>query len=68
MDLNDPLSVISSMSKVESEEYKKQGVIADGMIPKLDNSFKAIENGVSKVIILHARNLLTGGGTLLYKK
>lgn len=68
MDLNDPLSVISSMSKMESEEYKKQGVIADGMIPKLDNSFKAIENGVSKVIILHARNLLTGGGTLLYKK
>lgn len=66
-DLNDPQSVIPSMSKVESEEYKKQGVIADGMIPKLDNSFKAIERGVSNVIILHARNLLTGGGTLLYK-
>jgi len=66
-DLNDPQSVIPSMSKVESEEYKKMGVIADGMIPKLDNSFKAIERGVSKVIILHARNLLTGGGTLLYK-
>jgi len=67
-DLNDPQTVIPSMSKLESEEYKKQGVIADGMIPKLDNSFKAIERGVSKVIILHAKNLLTGGGTLLYKK
>lgn len=65
MDLNDPLSVIPSMSKVESDEYKKQGVIADGMIPKLDNAFKAIENGVSKVIILHARNLLHQQGTVL---
>lgn len=67
-DMNDPQSVIPSMTKVESKEYKNQGVIADGMIPKLDNSFKAIERGVSKVIILHAKNLLTGGGTLLYAK
>jgi acetylglutamate kinase len=35
------------------------------MIPKLDNSFRAIAQGVSKVIILHATNILTGRGTLL---
>jgi acetylglutamate kinase len=53
------------MTKAECEKYKQQGIIADGMIPKLDNSFSAIENGVSKVIILHAKNLLNQQGTVL---
>jgi len=35
------------------------------MIPKLDNAFKALENGVSEVIILHAKNLLKKQGTRL---
>ena len=65
-DVNDPSSLIPTMNKQECEVYKTQGVIADGMIPKLDNSFKAIENGVSEVIILHAKNLLTKYGTTLY--
>ena len=64
-DLNDPLSLIPSMNKAECDKYKLQGIIADGMIPKLDNSFRAIENGVSRVIILHAQNLLNQQGTVL---
>lgn len=64
-DLNNPQSLIPSITKAECEEYKQQGIIADGMIPKLDNSFRAIENGVSKVIILHAKNLLKQQGTVL---
>ena len=64
-DLNDPRSLIPSMNKAECENYKLQGVIADGMIPKLDNSFSAMEKGVSKVIILHAKNLLKQQGTIL---
>jgi len=64
-DLNDPQSIIPSMNRAECEKYKQQGIIADGMIPKLDNSFSAIENGVSRVIILHARNLLNQQGTVL---
>jgi acetylglutamate kinase len=64
-DVNDPNSLISIMNKQECEAYKAQGIIADGMIPKLDNSFKAIENGVSEVIILHAKNLLKKYGTIL---
>ncbi|HBL32979.1 MAG TPA: acetylglutamate kinase, partial [Porphyromonadaceae bacterium] len=35
--------------------------------PKMDNSFKSIEQGVSEVIILHAKNLLNGKGTRLVK-
>ena len=64
-DIDNPESLISTMSYDECENYKEQGVIADGMIPKMDNSFKAIDNGVSEVIILHAKNLLTKKGTIL---
>ena len=64
-DINDPKSLISSINKVDFTNLKEQGVIADGMIPKLENSFRAIENGVSEVIILHAKNLLNGKGTKL---
>lgn len=64
-DVDDPQSRIASMNKAEYEAYKNEGIIAGGMIPKLDNSFKAIENGVSEVIILHAKNLLTKEGTRL---
>lgn len=64
-DVDDPDSLIEDMNPIDYDGYKAQGVIADGMIPKLDNSFKAIDHGVSEVIILHAKNLLTGKGTVL---
>ena len=64
-DVNNPESLIPSMNRVECEAYKNAGVIADGMIPKLDNSFNAIEQGVSEVRIMHAKNLLNGKGTIL---
>lgn len=64
-DINNPHSIIPNINKVQFEAYKQQGVIADGMIPKLENSFRAIEKGVSRVIILHAQNLLSGKGTIL---
>jgi acetylglutamate kinase len=64
-DINNPNSLIATMSFEECEAYKENGIIVDGMIPKMDNSFKAISNGVSEVIILHANNLLTRKGTIL---
>jgi acetylglutamate kinase len=64
-DINDPESLIPSINREEYDAYKQQGIIAGGMIPKMDNSFKAIEEGVSEVIILHAKNLLAKKGTLL---
>lgn len=64
-DINNPDSLIPEMTKTDFETLKKEGIIADGMIPKLYNSFKAIENGVSEVVILHAQNLLRGKGTRL---
>ena len=64
-DLNDPDSIIPSMTQAESEIYKQMGVIADGMLPKIDNSFRAMEKGVNEVIILHAKNLISKKGTIL---
>jgi len=39
------------------ESYRhllQRGVIKDGMIPKLDNAFKALSDGVKKIYIIHA--------------
>lgn len=64
-DVDNPNSIIPMITKAEAEIYKSEGVIAGGMIPKIDNSFKAIEEGVSEVVILHAGNLLKKKGTVL---
>lgn len=64
-DKNDDSSVISEISRSRFEELKKEGIVADGMIPKLANAFKAIDSGVARVVIKHARNLLNDKGTVL---
>lgn len=56
-DANDDNSVIASLNHQQYEAYKSEGVITDGMIPKLDNAFSTIENGVKEVVITHANSL-----------
>ena len=64
-DKDDDSSVIPEIDRERFAELKAEGRVADGMIPKLTNSFKAIDNGVARVIIKHARNLLNEKGTTL---
>lgn len=64
-DKNDDASVIPEINKEKFAELKEEGRVADGMIPKLTNSFKAIDNGVARVVIKHAGNLLCATGTIL---
>ena len=64
-DKDDDNSVIPEIDKERFAELKAEGRVADGMIPKLTNSFKAIDSGVERVIIKHARNLLDAKGTTL---
>lgn len=64
-DKDDDSSVIGEITRGRFEELKKEGIVADGMIPKLTNSFKAIDSGVARVVIKHARNLLNDKGTVL---
>ena len=65
LDPDDDDSVISLITYDHFQNLKKEGIISKGMIPKLDNAFKAISNGVSEVEIKHASNLNIQIGTLL---
>ncbi len=66
-DKNDDSSVIPEINEEYFAQLKAEGRVADGMIPKLTNAFKAISNGVDKVIIKHALNLNSPLGTTLKK-
>ncbi len=55
--VDDEHSVIAELNEKSYHTYRKSGTIAKGMIPKLDNSFIALDNGVSSVIIGHAQQL-----------
>ena len=65
MDKDDDSSVIPEINEEQFTMLKERGVVADGMIPKLTNSFRAIDSGVARVVIKHARNLLNSKGTTL---
>jgi len=54
LDVNDDDSVIARINLTSYVELKEAGIITEGMIPKLDNSFDALSQGVNKVIIGHA--------------
>ncbi len=64
-DKDDDSSVIAEIDREKFASLRAEGRVADGMIPKLTNSFKAIEGGVARVRIKHARNLLNSTGTTL---
>lgn len=56
-DISNEDSVIESINFESFKKLKSQGVISEGMIPKLDNAFNAISKGVKNVYIGHALNL-----------
>lgn len=51
---DDDNSVIAELTPPLYAEHKAAGTINKGMIPKLDNAFAALAQGVSRVIICHA--------------
>jgi acetylglutamate kinase len=66
-DENDDDSVIPQITRAEFEQYVADGVIQGGMIPKLENSFEAINAGVSEVVITLASAINNSGGTRIKK-
>ena len=62
-DKDDDSSVIPEISSRMYRSLRSEGRIAAGMIPKLDNAFAALRNGVSEITVTHARSLLSGKGT-----
>ena len=49
--IEDDNSVIENINAVSYEKLKSDGIIADGMLPKMHNCFNALERGVSEVKI-----------------
>ncbi|MDR1632568.1 MAG: acetylglutamate kinase [Dysgonamonadaceae bacterium] len=62
---NDEKSVIPTLDRELYQQYKSEGVIKDGMIPKLDNAFRARAAGVQEIVITSAAGLNIGGGTYI---
>lgn len=50
-DVNNPNSLVQNLDKRTYNILKKKGRIVDGMLPKLDNCFAALNAGVDKVHI-----------------
>ena len=63
-DLSDPSSLIKTVAKKDFEPMVADGTISEGMIPKLQNAFDAINDGVYKVVIT-SPSYLAGGTTIL---
>jgi acetylglutamate kinase len=55
---DDDHSVIKEIDQHIFKTYVGNGIIKDGMIPKLDNCFFALSHGVHEVRILHASQLI----------
>ena len=73
---SDPKSLISKITMAEAEQLKVDGIIAGGMIPKVDCCLEAIKSGAQKVFIINGEiphailiELLTdeGLGTMFVK-
>lgn len=54
-DAGDPQSLITHLAVDEVPALRKSGVIAEGMIPKVDGALAAIESGVEKVQFVDGR-------------
>jgi acetylglutamate kinase len=62
---NEESSLIYELDSSLFQQYKNEGIINSGMIPKLDNGFQAKRKGVKEVLITNAENIATGRGTRL---
>ena len=61
----DENSVIPTLDCELFRQYKDEGIIHGGMIPKLENAFQALTFGVKEVIITRASDVNTGKGTFI---
>ena len=64
--LSNPDDESSLIPRITPESYtqlKADGIVSGGMIPKIDNAFAALQEGVRSVRITHSSNIL--GGTII---
>ena len=61
----DDESVIPVITRPDFEQYKADGTISGGMLPKIENALDAVEAGVSQVIITLATAIDGQHGTII---
>jgi acetylglutamate kinase len=54
-DPKDETSLISTLTPAQIQKLKEDGIIASGMIPKVDSALQALAGGVGKVHFLDGR-------------
>ena len=64
-DIDDADSVIRYLDPELYAAYREQGIIAEGMIPKLDNAFRALKAGAASVQVGDRKSLALGRATQL---
>lgn len=64
---DDDDSVIPIITHADFEQYKADGTISGGMLPKLENALAAVDAGVSRVIITLATAIDGQHGTVIEK-
>ena len=64
-DINDETSVISNITPENYDALIAEGIIDGGMLPKIDNALKAINEGVKSVTIKSSAQLLAVSGTCI---
>jgi acetylglutamate kinase len=62
-DSDNESSVIPELNETSYQAFKASGIIHSGMIPKIDNSFHALQKGVKQVIITSSATLNLNSGT-----
>lgn len=68
--LRDPGDESSVIPEITAESYpplKADGTVSKGMIPKIENALKAVEQGVRSVTIRSSAHLADGIGTVIRK-
>lgn len=64
-DAADETSLIPEITAASYAALKAQGIVSKGMIPKIENALRAVEQGVRSVVIKHAANLANATGTTI---
>lgn len=65
VDPDDEATVIYDLDLPLFNKYRAEGIIHDGMVPKLENGFRAKMKGVQEILITNPENISTGRGTRL---
>ena len=66
-DADDDTSVIPVIDRPSFEAYRADGTISGGMLPKIENALKAVDAGVTRVVITSANAIGGEHGTVIKK-